>query len=604
MTMHPQRPIAAEQLKIVYGIVTLSVSGGTLLAATLAISLDRLGHLDPFIGPAWVSYILACSAVHSFLAWRYRRSTTNVTPRSRWAGGFIVCSAAAGIGWGWSSIKLANGGGFEVESLAVTATLGVVAGAVPVFGTYLPAFLAFLLPATVPYVVVAALSDNRAQQATAPMMFLFICVIAYLGLLANRTATQNIRLRFRAEQLASDLRARNKTARRLADDLLRQKQIAEEANLAKSRFLAAASHDLRQPSHALSLLVGALRGAQTRAEEARILVQIEQSTDALNTLFGALLDVSRLDAGVVEVHRRPFQVDVVLEHVCNDHMLDASAKNIRLTRIPCRAIVDTDPVLLERIARNLVSNAVRYTDSGRIVVGCRRRGAHIAIQVWDTGRGIPHDQIHLVFQEYYQVDNPERDREKGLGLGLAIVRRLVDLLECGLTVRSEPGRGSCFEVCVDRSDLAPAQRDATEEAVVDITQTSGLVVVVDDELAIREGMSKLLGMWGYDTIVADSGDDAIERLSACPRRPDLLVCDFRLRGTENGLKVIERLRTEYNQEIPAMLISGDTAADRLAEAHASHCLLLHKPIPNGKLRAAIGNLIMAGARSRTEAADD
>lgn len=604
MTMHPQRPIAAEQLKIVYGIVTLSVSGGTLLAATLAISLDRLGHLDPFIGPAWFSYILACSAVHAFLAWRYHCSTTNVTLWSRWAGGFIVCSAAAGIGWGWSSVKLANGGGFEVESLAVTATLGVVAGAVPVFGTYLPAFLAFLLPATVPYVVVAALSDNRVQQATAPMMFLYICVIAYLGLLANRTATQNIRLRFRAEQLAIDLRARNKTAKRLADDLLRQKQIAEEANLAKSRFLAAASHDLRQPSHALSLLVGALRGAQTRAEEARILVQIERSADALNTLFGALLDVSRLDAGVVEVHRRPFPVDAVLERVCTEYMVDASAKNIRLTRIPCRAIVDTDPVLLERIARNLVSNAVRYTDTGRIVVGCRRRGVHIAIQVWDTGRGIPHDQINLVFQEYYQVDNPERDREKGLGLGLAIVRRLVDLLECGLQVRSEPGCGSCFEICVDRCDRAPAPLDASEGATDDITQTSGLVVVVDDELAIREGMSKLLGMWGYDTIVADSGDDAIERLSACPRSPDLLVCDFRLRGTENGLKVIERLRTEYNQEIPAMLISGDTAADRLAEAHASHCLLLHKPIPNGKLRAAIGNLIMAGVRSRTEAADD
>jgi CheY-like chemotaxis protein len=157
---------------------------------------------------------------------------------------------------------------------------------------------------------------------------------------------------------------------------------------------------------------------------------------------------------------------------------------------------------------------------------------------------------------------------------------------------------------VDRCDRAPAPLDASEGATDDITQTSGLVVVVDDELAIREGMSKLLGMWGYDTIVADSGDDAIERLSACPRSPDLLVCDFRLRGTENGLKVIERLRTEYNQEIPAMLISGDTAADRLAEAHASHCLLLHKPIPNGKLRAAIGNLIMAGVRSRTEAADD
>jgi signal transduction histidine kinase len=200
-----------------------------------------------------------------------------------------------------------------------------VAGAVPVFGTYLPAFLAFLLPATVPYVVAAALSDNRVQQATAPMMFLFVCVIAYLGLLANRSAAQNIRLRFRAEQLARDLRAqpdreaaRGRPAAPEADRRRRQsRQIA---------LLAAASHDLRQPSHALSLLVGALRGTKTDAERAQILVQIERSTDALDSLFGALLDVSRLDAGVVDVHRRPVHVDAVLEHACTDHMLDAAAK--------------------------------------------------------------------------------------------------------------------------------------------------------------------------------------------------------------------------------------------------------------------------------------
>ncbi|AJY04667.1 hybrid sensor histidine kinase/response regulator [Burkholderia vietnamiensis] len=599
MTMHPESPIAAEQLKLVYGIVTLSVCGGTLLAATLVVSLERLGRVDPLAGAAWLSYIVACSTAHACLAWRYHRSANRDTRRSRWAAGFVACSTAAGIGWGWSSIELAKGRGFEVESLAVTATLGVVAGAVPVFGTYLPAFLAFLLPATVPYVVAAALSDNRVQQATAPMMFLFVCVIAYLGLLANRSAAQNIRLRFRAEQLARDLRARNRTAKRLADDLLRQKQIAEDANLAKSRFLAAASHDLRQPSHALSLLVGALRGAKTDTERAQILVQIERSTDALDSLFGALLDVSRLDAGVVDVHRRPVHVDAVLEHACTDHLLDAAAKNLTLTRVPCRAIVDTDPVLLERIVRNLVSNAVRYTDAGRIVVGCRRRGARVAIQVWDTGRGIAADQLELVFQEYYQVGNPERDRANGLGLGLAIVRRLADLLECELKVRSAPGRGSCFEVWVSRCDHAAAQADASAEPADDVSHHSGLVVVVDDELAIRDGMARLLELWGYETIVSDSGDAAIERLSACARRPDLLVCDFRLRGAENGLTVIERLRSEYNDDIPALLISGDTAADRLAEAHASHCLLLHKPIPNDKLRAAIGNLIAAGVRARS-----
>ncbi|MGS0893216.1 ATP-binding response regulator [Burkholderia stagnalis] len=584
MTTQPHSPIAAEQLGIVYGIVTLSVSGGTLLAVALALSLSRLGYLDPVAGPAWLAYIGACSAGHAVLARRYHRAPPVARLSSRWAMAFTGFSAAAGAGWGWSSIHLGTGGGFEVESLAITATLGIVAGAVPVFSAYLPAFLAFLLPATVPYVVAAAMSPNRVQQATAPMMFLFVCVVGYLGLIANRTATQNIRLRFRAEQLAKDL--------------LEQKQIAEAANLAKSRFLAAASHDLRQPSHALSLLVGALRGVPMPETGQRILQQIETSTETLNMLFGALLDVSRLDAGVVEVCRRPLAIDAMLAHVCNDHAPDASTKNIRLSHVPCRAAADSDPVLLERIVRNLVSNAVRYTDTGRVVVGCRRRRAHIAIQVWDTGRGIPPDQLDLVFQEYYQIGNPERDREKGLGLGLAIVRRLADLLDCRLTVRSEPGRGSCFEVLVDRAEQMPALPDAAAEAVGHAQPANALVVIVDDEQAIREGMSGLLALWGYDTIVAASADEAVERLASCPKRPDLLVCDFRLRGNENGLHVIERLRTEYNLEIPALLISGDTAADRLAEAHASGCVLLHKPIPNGKLRAAIGNLVAASRRAR------
>ncbi|WP_419690004.1 ATP-binding protein [Burkholderia theae] len=585
MKTQSKNSIAAEQLRIVFNSVTLSVCGATLLAAILVVSLNRLGHLDPRTGPGWVLSLLVISTLHAALARFYDRSTTRIRCWPLWAGGFVLCCAAEGIAWGWSSVHLAAGGGFEVGSLTVTATLGVVAGSVPVFSAYLPAFFTFLLPATVPYVVVAGLSANRVQQSTAPMMFLFICVISYLGLLANRTSSQNIRLRLKAEQLAADL--------------LRQKQIAEEANLAKSRFLAAASHDLRQPSHALSLLVGALRGVPMSDEGERIRRQIEMSTDALDKLFSALLDISKLDAGVVEVYRRPFFINAVLDQVCNDFAVDAAAKGVKLKCVRSRAIVDSDPVLLERIVRNLVSNAVRYTESGRILVGCRRRVDGISIEVHDTGCGIPSDQLEVIFQEYYQVGNPERDREKGLGLGLAIVRRLTDLLNCRLTVKSSPGRGSCFCVDVEQSSLLPTQLDAEADETIDTLPASELIVIVDDELAIREAMSKLLGMWGYETIAVASGDEAIARLSTCDKLPDLLICDFRLNGAETGKQVIERLRIEYNSEIPAMLVSGDTSAERLTEANKVGGIMLHKPIPNYKLRAAIGNALATGAQARS-----
>ncbi|OXH90047.1 hybrid sensor histidine kinase/response regulator, partial [Burkholderia multivorans] len=361
---------------------------------------------------------------------------------------------------------------------------------------------------------------------------------------------------------------------------------AEAAHLAKSRLLAAASHDLRQPSHALGVLVGALRGVPMPDDGQRLLQQIELSTRALDTLFGALLDVSRLDAGVVDVHRRPFAIDTVLARVCNEYLLDASAKGLRLSRVPCRAIVDSDPVLIERVVRNLVSNAVRYTDAGRIVVGCRYRGARIAIEIRDTGRGIPRDQLELVFREYYRVDGAASDHDGGFGLGLAIVRRLVALLGCRLSVRSEPGRGSCFVVSVQRARTAHAAHRRAARA-------TAFVVIVDDTRAVRDAIARRLARWGYDTLSARSADEAIERLSRCTTRPSVFVSALHLHGTETGIDVIDRLRAEYNLAIPALLI-GD-ASDTAPPADANGCLLLHHPIENGQLRAAIARLVAAGA---------
>ena len=462
------------------------------------------------------------------------------------------------------------------------STTSVSSGAISAFGPYLPAFFALFVPAILPYAVFNATSPDSARSASCLLLLVLIPGISGLAIIANRGFKQLVKLRIQTEQLATDLQG--------------QKEIAERASAAKTTFLAAASHDLRQPVHALGLFIGALRRVAMPLEGQRLIEQIEESTVAMDGLFSALLDISQLDAGTVEVNRRSFPIGTLLERICRDHAAEATAKGLSLAWAPCTTVVDCDPVLLERILRNLVSNAVRYTDRGRVLVGCRRKGTTISIQVLDTGPGIPPDQRDRIFQEYYQLGNPERDRTKGLGLGLAIVRRLVDLLACEMTLRSQVGRGSCFEVSVPMATGGiPASKDALEAASGAFAH--GFVVVIDDELAIRNAMYALLTGWGHETIVVGSGDEAIWQLSSREQRPDLIICDYRLRDGENGIRVIERLRSEYDEAIPAMLITGDTAPDRLAEAKASSLLLLHKPVSNGKLRAAIVHLI---AKDRIE----
>ncbi|WP_323123621.1 ATP-binding response regulator [Burkholderia alba] len=444
-------------------------------------------------------------------------------------------------------------------------------------------WLAIVIPGT-------CVSAFRSSFMAPGWTTLFLAIYAIPLLYTSLAISSMFVGRFKAE-LAAEREQR--IVESMAIDLKRQKEIAEAASRAKSHFLAAASHDLRQPSHALSLFVGALRGVPMPPEGLRLVERIEASADAMDRLFATLLDISRLDAGVVAVHQESFAIDAVLARVCDEYLPEATHKGLTLSRAPCRAIVSSDPALVERIARNLISNAVRYTESGKIVVGCRRRGSRLAVQVWDTGKGIRADQQERVFEEYYQLDNPERDRNKGLGLGLAIVRRLATLLACELHLRSAPGRGSCFEILLEQ---APAEQPATHlrPPIGETTDTApmrGLVVVIDDEQAIRDAMATLLGHWGHETLIAGSAREALDRLAKLSVRPVLLICDLRLRGGEHGVEVIERLRTEYNGNIPAILVTGDTATSHLLELQASDLLVLHKPVPSAKLKAAIATLI-------------
>jgi signal transduction histidine kinase len=369
---------------------------------------------------------------------------------------------------------------------------------------------------------------------------------------------------------------------------------AEQANTAKTRFLAAASHDLRQPIHALGLFFAELSDRVHSPETAMLIGQIEDSIAAINSMLNALLDVSKLDAGVVKPTIEPFRLTELFARLQTEFQPIALENHNELRIRPAFARVDTDPAMLERMLRNLIGNALRYTEHGRILVATRPRGQHIAIQVFDNGRGIPEDQLEEIFIEFHQLQNPARDRRQGLGLGLAIVKRLATLLHHEIKVVSRLGRGSCFSIMLPLS-RAPAASEAgqlNERANRPNYSFAGLqVLVLDDDNAVLEGMKGLLIRWGCQVITASSPAEAIDKLADTKQRLELLIIDYRLPENVSGIDVARNLQNRLGYPAAVLIITGDTGPERLREADASGYPLLHKPVQPAKLRSTLQYLM-------------
>jgi signal transduction histidine kinase/CheY-like chemotaxis protein len=394
-----------------------------------------------------------------------------------------------------------------------------------------------------------------------------------------------------AEQIRN---AQQDLERRIADatdELREKKEEAELATRAKSRFLASASHDLRQPIHALGMFVARLRQLPHDAETAHLIGNVEKSVHAMQGLLTALLDISRLDAGSLTPELYPYPLAELFRRLAVDLSPQADDQSLNLRLRPSPLWVMSDPELLYRILLNLAANAIEYTDRGGVLIGCRRRGSRVRIEVWDTGIGIP-EQSHLdIFKEFVQLDNPARDRTKGLGLGLAIVQRTASLLGHPLFMRSRPQRGTCFAIEVPivaaRSQLG--RRKLIREDVGTANLEGAVVLMIDDDSLSRDAMVQLLNSWGCDVRVGDGGDDM--EATRARRAPDLIVCDYRLPGDANGIALIDRLRKFYGQQIPACLISGDTDAGLITAAAEADLPLLHKPVRPARLQALLKRLI-------------
>jgi signal transduction histidine kinase/ActR/RegA family two-component response regulator len=366
----------------------------------------------------------------------------------------------------------------------------------------------------------------------------------------------------------------------------------EAANQAKSRFIAAASHDLRQPLHALGLFVAQLHGRLRAAERSQLIGRIEDALSAMNELFSALLDISKLDAGATTINITVFPVAQLLAHAETTFAGAAREKKLSFRALPSDAWVRSDFILLEQIVFNLITNALRYTRRGGVVVGCRKRGDRLRIEVWDSGIGIAEDQHDTIFGEFYRLGEPDRDRRAGLGLGLAIVDRLCRLLDHPIEVKSTVGKGSVFAVTVP---LAPANKRAIEASIVPRAQPSlshdKLVLVIDDDPLVLEGMSGIFRKWGCRVVTADSDSKALKAATGQDDVPDLIISDYHLANGRTGIATIEWLRGELSAQIPAFLISGDTDPATLHEAKAKGFHLLHKPVDPMALRAMFNQAV-------------
>jgi signal transduction histidine kinase len=360
---------------------------------------------------------------------------------------------------------------------------------------------------------------------------------------------------------------------------------AEAANVAKTKFLAAASHDLRQPMQALSMYASVLEARLTDRDALRVVHGIQLSVQTLEQMFDSLLDISRIESGVIKPNVVAFPVMPLIEHVVAAEKTIAAAKALELRVARCSASVKSDPALLERMLKNLVTNAIRYTERGRIIIGCRRiAGGRLRLEVVDSGIGIPTSEQARIFDEYYQVGGASA---QGLGLGLPIVKSMGELLGHAVAVRSSPGRGSVFSIEVERAFEVSAPAAASPSPHARLHGAN--VVLVDDDVEIRDSMRLLVESWGCRYISGATSAEVEEKLRAQGLTPDALIVDYRLAGAMDGLQVVERLRSAFGRELPALVITGTPNA-ALLQQQANGIPFAVKPVPPGKLRAFLSQV--------------
>ena len=571
--------VLIERLRLLHGGMGVSVMA--MFPAVILLIWTLINDSNRWAILLWGFSILASNLYTALDSRRQLKTTPAIERLPYLVRKLMAITAFDGLIWGllaWGTLGSTNLAGSVFVIAVITGILG---GAVSLLSPVMPVFLAFAVPMMGLLVAKFLSLDDPIYQSVAAVAVFYTLTMYSHALKSSRATLAAIELRFENIDLMTATQA--------------AKLDAEEANRAKSKFLAAASHDLRQPIHAQGLFLEVLSHTPLSPHQAEVLASARSASMASSDMLNTLLDFSRIEAGVVKPHVAAFDLQTLLNKIENDLAPQADSQGLLYRTRETRLTVDSDAALVEMILRNLVSNAIRYTERGGVLVACRLRRtgttAHAVVQVWDTGIGIAPENCLEVFKEFHQLGNPERDRRKGLGLGLAIADGLSKALGHPLSLASRLGRGSVFKLTLPVT-LKPAAQLNAPQAMATGSLYGQRVLVIDDDEAVLLGMAQLLQGWGCHVDTASSINAALQKASLLA--PHAIVSDYRLRSQHTGAQAIAAVRELLGNSIPALMVTGDTAPERLREALSSSVPLLHKPVAPDQLQRTLADLLSAG----------
>ncbi len=491
-----------------------------------------------------------------------------------------------GVIWGATGYFFFTPNSITHFAFLIIFLFGMTAGGLNALSSSWFSYAAFTIPALLPLAINLLILNQTSED----FIWLAITILAFLSALLffskniSNAISRSLAIRYENIELLEKLRT--------------QTEASKKANQDKSHFLAAASHDLRQPVHSLSLFTSAIKSEVQTNRGKALIKNIENANDVMLSLLNSLLDISKLDAGVINPQFQNIQLSILMANITEEFTPLAKTNGLQLHWRNCDFQVNTDPVLLSTIIRNLVQNAIRYTRQGKILLACRKRKQKILLQIWDTGVGIAQENQELIFVEFQQLNNPERDQNKGLGLGLAICKRLSQLLKHPLSVKSQVGKGSVFSIELplltdleqNRQKTRPLDKPNTHQNLI-IDFKKVVALVIDDNVLALEATSKILESWGCKVIQAESIETVIKLTENLDHKVNIIVADYRLRENTTGSQAIDTFNqlTPYNTT--GLLMTGDTDPERLQEASSHGLAVLHKPVKEAQLKIAISKLL-------------
>lgn len=566
--MKIKQQIKNESVRVLYEQSKTSLLGLLILTSMMIFFFWGKVEHDLLLG--WFASILLIHTGRILLIRRFNKIANSNFNATKWSWLFVLGSLTTGVILGSSAFLFMD---FSSANSAIFLTLvmsGTVAGSMAALSPFLPAFYLFTLACLLP------LAFQFYQQGGELFIFagfILLFLIMYFIYAKNMHETLITSIKQRFEN------------RELLNKLTEQTRIAEQANMEKSRFLAATSHDLRQPLHSLGLFLHVLKGKLDSPEQKQLMEQTEKSQRVLSEQLNTIIDIAHIDANKLSVNKQAFQLKTFIDEIVGEFTLEAENTNCSIRTRVMNDWTHSDKVLLARIARNFISNVFQHCPGSSLLIATRRRGNNVELMFIDNGPGLAEAEQKMIFSEFYQLNNPERDRNKGLGLGLSIVKRLTKLLNMNLSLESHKDKGSKFTITLPLYITEPTTETVDKNLIKNKLDVAGLfVVVVDDVTENLEAMKALLTLWECETLLAkDEAELMKEFNSADYPAPDMLLIDYRLGENKNGFEVIEAVRKHFNKIIPAAIITGDTTLNLESNLTTEHCQVHYKPLSTESL---------------------